>query len=834
GEDLEGDWIDYSAISLNNGYGIYSVLSETSAFADADGDRAYLNANYSKVNQLDTDGSVLTTSFDYLSQIEHIKGTDGIDTLGGSHGVNNSILAGAGDDTIFLSTGTDYLDGGDGTGDWISLQNMGGAIGNFDLANNNAGDSKVYNIENVIDYNGDRGQTVWGSNGNNTFIMYDGNDHVLGRSGNDVYDLGDGDDRAANNYGSDTLIGGADQDTLDMYHNLGANQSAIVVFNSITAADYNSLATDIGTLTLSNQTVSISQITVEGLVTLSDGSYNFYRITDGRGSYDYLYQDGTNPDFEQFYMTNYADIFVGSNNDDTVYGYGANDTIWAMGGNDSIYGGDSADTIFGVSGNNRLEGGNDDDLIFGGTGNDSIWGQNGNDTIYAKAGNNSIYGGENDDIIYAGTGLDIIDGGNGEDTLRFDGADTRVVVNLGSDTLSYDSTTIVANRFINSWLSGASEQTGTVTNMENVDGTNYNDTIRGNSGINSIRAGAGDDYIFGSYDNDYINGGTHTNGDWLDFSLITTYDGVNVDLEYQRNAVFKTEALGDDHNQVLDGIEHIIGTAQDDLIQGTLLFGNTLRGGAGADTIKGVGGSNYLYGDTGDDTIFSGTGNDYIDGGADTNTVTYEEFISNVKVNISDSTQSGIISMTGVSGSMTDTLVSIQNVTTGSGADTIWGSSSTNTLSSGSGNDIIYTIGGNNNYVYAGSAADIIYGASGTDTIYGEDGNDTIIASASNDYIDGGGDIDIVNYSASTQGINITLADSGALTTITLGATNGISASGFSDSLYNIEGLIGSSTATNILIGNNMNNSLIGGANTDTIKGISGDNYLNGGAGADT
>ncbi|MEJ5167710.1 MAG: calcium-binding protein, partial [Arcobacteraceae bacterium] len=209
GEDLEGDWIDYSSMSLNNGYGIYSVLSTTSTFTDADGDRAYLNGSYSKVNQLDTDGSVLTTSFDYLSQIEHIKGTSGIDTLGGSHGVNNSILAGAGDDTIFLSTGTDYIDGGDGTGDWISLENMAGAISNFDLANNNAGDSKVYNIENVLDYNGNRGQTVWGSNGDNTFIMYAGDDHVLGRQGNDVYDLGIGDDRAANNYGVDTLIGGA-------------------------------------------------------------------------------------------------------------------------------------------------------------------------------------------------------------------------------------------------------------------------------------------------------------------------------------------------------------------------------------------------------------------------------------------------------------------------------------------------------------------------------------------------------------------------------------------------------------------------------------------------
>jgi Ca2+-binding RTX toxin-like protein len=835
GEDLEGDWINYSSLGLNGGYGISVNLESTTTFTDTDLDRAYLDGNYSQVFRLDSNGDIIALEFDYLSQIEHIQGTSGIDLLMGKHGENNSIMAGGGDDTVFLSSGINHIDGEAGN-NWISLQNMGGAISNFDLANNNAGDSKIYNIQNVIDFDGNRGQTVWGSNSDNTFIMYGGNDHVLSRGGNNIVDLGTGDDRVANNYGSDTLIGGTGQDTLDMYHNLGANQGARVIFNSITATDYNSMATGIGALTLSNQTVVTSSIEVSGLATLDDGSHNFYRITDGRGSYDYLYQDGTNPDFEQFYMTGYADIFVGSNNNDTVHGYGGNDTIWAMGGDDSIYGGDGDDTIFGVSGNNILQGGAGNDIIFGGTGNDNIQGTSGYNTLYGKAGNNVITGGTNDDIIYAGTGTDNINGGNGEDTLRFDGANTRVVVNLGSNTLTYDGvSTILANRFINSWLDGSSaEQTGTVTNIENVDGTNFNDTIRGNDEINSIRAGAGDDYIFASYGNDYINGGTHTNGDWLDFSLITTYDGVNIDLEYQRNAVFKTEALGDDHNQVLDGIEHIIGTAQDDLIQGTLLFGNTLRGGDGADTIKGVGGSNYLYGDGGNDTIFSGTGNDYIDGGAGTNTVTYEEFSANVRVNISDSTQSGVLSMRGMSGSMTDTLVSIQNITTGAGADTIWGSSTTNIIRSGAGNDTIYTIGGDDNYVYAGSAADIIYGADGRDTIYGEDGNDTIIASGSDDYIDGGGDIDIVNYSASTQGLNITLADSGALTTITLGASNGISASGFSDSLYNIEGLVGSSTATNILIGNNMNNSLIGGANTDTIKGISGNNYLNGGAGADT
>ncbi|MGJ0359846.1 hypothetical protein NG785_09320 [Aliarcobacter cryaerophilus] len=833
--DVETDWIDYSNLVLGaNDYGISVNLEQTTNFTDTV-DRAYLNGNYSQVFRLDTNGTN-TLNFDYISQIENIRGTNGIDLLMGKHGENNSIMAGDGNDTIFLSTGINHIDGETGS-NWISLQNMSGAISNFDLANNNAGDSKIYNIQNVIDFNGNRNQTVWGSNSDNIFIMHGGNDHVLSRGGNNIVDLGAGDDRVANNYGVDTLIGGAGQDTIDMYNNLGASQGANIVFNNIIASNFTGLATDIGTLTLSNQTVVIESKTINNLATLSDGSHNFYRIKDGRGNYDYLYQDGTNnPDFEQFLMTNYADIFVGSNNNDTIHGYGGNDTIWAMGGNDSIYGGDGRDTIFGVSGNNLLEGGADNDLIFGGTGNDIIYGQAGDDTIYGKSGNNSLYGGDNDDIIYAGKGLDIIDGGDGIDTLRFDGAEQRVVVNLGADTLTYDTNqTLATNRFINSWKIGGANQVGTATNIENVDGTSYNDTIRGNDLRNIIKTGSGDDYIIASLGNDEIHGGDHTanKGDWVDFSFITTQSGVKVDILTQNNATFNSN--GTDYNQTLFGIENIIGTSQDDYIKGSDAISNTLIGGAGNDKIYGVGGANHLYGGVGNDTIYSGIGNDYIHGGDDNNTVDYTDrhSSSNVRVNLSDTSKShnsGTVTatMTGSTSGMTDTLVNIQNVNTGGGDDTIWGNNENNIINSGAGNDVIYGIGGNNT-IYAGSAADTIYGGTGVDSIFGEEGNDYIFASAGADIIDGGANSDLVDYSSSSTGINLTLLDSGA----TVNVSHNIGGVA-SDSLTNIEGIKGSKTASNALIGNNMNNTLIGGDLTDIIKGVSGNNSLNGGAGNDT
>ncbi len=67
----------------------------------------------------DTNGTN-TLNFHYISQIENIRGTNGIDLLMGKHGENNWIMAGAGNDTIFLSTGINHIDGEAGN-NWISL-----------------------------------------------------------------------------------------------------------------------------------------------------------------------------------------------------------------------------------------------------------------------------------------------------------------------------------------------------------------------------------------------------------------------------------------------------------------------------------------------------------------------------------------------------------------------------------------------------------------------------------------------------------------------------------------------------------------------------------------
>lgn len=55
----------------------------------------------------------------------------------------------------------------------------------------------------------------------------------------------------------------------------------------------------------------------------------------------------------------------------------------------------------------------------------------------------------------------------------------------------------------------------------------------------SFYGGSGDDTIVASLGNDEIHG--DGGSDWLDFSLITTSAGANVDLMTQNNAVFTQE-----------------------------------------------------------------------------------------------------------------------------------------------------------------------------------------------------------------------------------------------------------------------------------------------------
>ena len=121
---------------------------------------------------------------------------------------------------------------------------------------------------------------------------------------------------------------------------------------------------------------------------------------------------------------------------------------------------------------------------------------------------------------------------------------------------------------------------------------------------------------------------------------------------------------------------------------------------------------------------------------------------------------------------------------------------------------------------------DGITGQSGDDVIDGDRGNDVIDGGAGDDTLDGGEGNDAVVYQFAPAAVTVTLGEAEAEGT----ASDGF---GSTDSLFNLENVIGSEFDDN-LMGDSGNNSLTGRDGNDVISGGSGDDFITGSQGADT
>lgn len=94
--------------------------------------------------------------------------------------------------------------------------------------------------------------------------------------------------------------------------------------------------------------------------------------------------------------------------------------------------------------------------------------------------------------IFICTRVDVFDGGNGTDSLSY--AASTVAVNVDLSKTSAQNT--------------GGSGTDTIINVENLRGSNYNDTLIGNTGSNQIYGLNGDDTINGGLGNDTLSGGS--------------------------------------------------------------------------------------------------------------------------------------------------------------------------------------------------------------------------------------------------------------------------------------------------------------------------------------
>lgn len=120
-----------------------------------------------------------------------------------------------------------------------------------------------------------------------------------------------------------------------------------------------------------------------------------------------------------------------------------------------------------------------------------------------------------------------------------------------------------------------------------------NDTLSGAAGQDSLIGGEGADHLRGGAGADYLDGGAGTY-DTVEYSDSTT--GVSVNLG--AGAASGGYATGDQ----IFGFENVIGSAREDVLYGSS-GNNVLLGNSGSDQLVGQGGSDHLGGDDGDDML---------------------------------------------------------------------------------------------------------------------------------------------------------------------------------------------------------------------------------------
>ena len=148
-------------------------------------------------------------------------------------------------------------------------------------------------------------------------------------------------------------------------------------------------------------------------------------------------------------------------------------------------------------------------------------------------------------------------------------------------------------------------------------GMSGNDLLRGSGGDDLLTGGPGADRLAGGAGNDTASWAGSGEAVTVRLHSLSAAGGdaqgdtfpYTVDIAY-------TDADGAEQTESLPDVEHLIGSAYDDILAGDRRD-NVLEGGAGDDTLYGGpgGGDDVMSGNAGNDRLFGGLGNDRLDGG---------------------------------------------------------------------------------------------------------------------------------------------------------------------------------------------------------------------------
>jgi len=346
----------------------------------------------------------------------------------------------------------------------------------------------------------------------------------------------------------------------------------------------------------------------------------------------------------------------------------------------------------------------------------SITGTTKADIIFADDGDQQILGGDGNDSISSGIGDDILLGGNGDDVLSPGVGNDIVVGGLGTNWVDYSiiSTSVTVN--LNSGTAVFNDYEQTISDIQNIIASQFDDTIIGSSSANDIRGGTGNDVIEGKAGNDSLYGGagndTINGGDGQD----VMFGGLGNDIyiiDQALDTVTEKSGEGVDTIQTSISIFSITKLSAIDNLTYTGTSAAQLTGNALSNVITGSSGNDKIDGFLGGDAMSGGQGNDaYI--------------VDNVLDTVIEKSNEGFDA---VSSSVTFTLSdNVENLT-------LTGSNSVNG--------------------YGNTLANLIVGNAKSNTLLGADGDDTIDGGAGNDLLTGGVGIDYFRFTTVIGTANI-------------------------------------------------------------------------------
>jgi parallel beta-helix repeat protein len=164
-------------------------------------------------------------------------------------------------------------------------------------------------------------------------------------------------------------------------------------------------------------------------------------------------------------------------------------------------------------------------------------------------------------------------------------------------------------------------------------------------------------------------------------------------------------------------------------------------GTSGNDILTGTSGNDKLFGGTGDDVLIGLAGNDMLDGGTGNDTVDYSGNWGNFTIDLNLTTAQD----TGTTGF--DTLVSIENVIGGRGANRMYGNDSANRFDGGAGSDLLYGRGGDD-VLIGGLSKDVMWGGSGSDRFVYQTLADSVVGTSRDQIGDFQAGIDKIDLSS--------------------------------------------------------------------------------------